>query len=71
MGLRCPRRSEQHMGERFAGGVRRLGADGSTMVEYSILLGLIAVVCVVVVGALGADVFDLFDRTEQLFDPLP
>lgn len=57
---------------RAAGGCTLgLGARGATMVEYSIVLGLIAVACVVVVGVLGLDVLDLFRVAEQNFDPTP
>ncbi len=51
--------------------VRRRAAQGATMVEYSIVLALIAVVSVAVIGFLGGDVLDMFTRAEVLFDPTP
>ena len=37
--------------------------EGATMVEYALMVGLIAVVCITVVAALGDGVFDAFDTT--------
>ena len=43
-----------------------MGSDeGATMVEYGIMVALIAVVSVVVVGVLGVDVFNAFDTAQQ------
>ena len=43
-----------------------LGSDeGATMVEYGIMVALIAVVSVLVVGALGIDVFSAFDSAQS------
>jgi len=42
--------------------------EGATMVEYGIMVALIAVVSVLVVGALGLDVFGAFDSAQ---DKLP
>lgn len=53
------------------GHLPEVGTRGATMVEYSIVLGLIAAVCVIVVGVLGLDVLDLFLAAEQNFDPTP
>ena len=36
---------------------------GATMVEYGIMISLIAVVCLAVVAAIGDGVFDSFDQT--------
>jgi pilus assembly protein Flp/PilA len=37
--------------------------EGATMVEYALMVALIAVVCITVVAALGDGVFDAFDTT--------
>ena len=37
--------------------------EGATMVEYALMVALIAVVCITVVAALGDGVFDAFDQT--------
>ena len=42
---------------------------GATMVEYGIVVALIAVVSIVVVGVLGVDVFNAFDQSQQNMDP--
>ena len=42
---------------------------GATMVEYGIVVALIAVVSIVVVGVLGLDVFAAFDQSQQNLDP--
>ncbi len=42
---------------------------GATMVEYGIVVALIAVVSILVIGALGVDVFDAFDQSQQNIDP--
>ena len=48
----------------------RLGSEeGATMVEYGIMVALIAVVSVLVVGALGVDVFGAFDTAQKNIDP--
>ncbi len=46
----------------------RASEDGATMVEYGIVVALIAVVSILVVGALGVDVFDAFDQSQQQID---
>ena len=44
----------------------RLGSDeGATMVEYGIMVALIAVVSILVVTALGVDVFRAFDTAQD------
>jgi pilus assembly protein Flp/PilA len=37
--------------------------EGATMVEYGIMVSMIAVVCLAVVAAIGDGVFDSFDQT--------
>lgn len=37
--------------------------EGATMVEYGIMVSLIAVVCIAVVAAIGDSVFDTYDQT--------
>ena len=49
---------EAHMNER-----------GATMVEYGIVVALIAVVSILVVGALGVDVFNAFDAGQSNINP--
>ena len=39
--------------------------EGASLVEYGLLLGLIAVAAVLAVAAVGLDVFDVFDATHQ------
>jgi Flp pilus assembly pilin Flp len=47
----------------------RLGGDsGATMVEYAIMVALIASVSILVIGFLGVDVFDAFQDAETQFD---
>jgi Flp pilus assembly pilin Flp len=43
----------------------RLGERGATMVEYGIVVSLIAVVSILVIGALGVDVFGAFNSAED------
>jgi Flp pilus assembly pilin Flp len=43
----------------------RLGERGATMVEYGIIVSLIAVVSILVIGALGLDVFGAFNSAED------
>ena len=38
------------------------GEDGATMVEYALMLGLIALVCIVIITALGSDTRSLFNN---------
>ncbi len=38
---------------------------GATMVEYGIMVALIAVVAILAVGALGLEVFGAFDTAQQ------
>ena len=45
--------------------------EGATMVEYGIMVALIAVVSVLVVGALGVDVFNAFNTSHQEITPGP
>ncbi len=45
--------------ERFAREER-----GATMVEYGLMVTLIAVVCIITVGVLGGEVRDMFDSIE-------
>ena len=48
----------------------RLSSDeGATMVEYGIMVALIAVVSVLVIGVLGVNVFAAFDTAQQNIDP--
>jgi len=48
----------------------RLGGDkGATMVEYGIMVALIAVVSVLVIGALGINVFGAFDVANSNVNP--
>jgi len=47
----------------------RLGDDrGATMVEYAIMVALIAAVSILVIGFLGLDVLDAFLDAETKFD---
>ena len=39
--------------------------EGATMVEYGLMVALIAVVCILVIAALGAEVGLSFDRTQK------
>jgi pilus assembly protein Flp/PilA len=41
------------------------GEEGATMVEYAIMVALIAVVCIAVVTALGTQVFNVFDTVQS------
>ena len=55
-------------------GIKTLNSDewGATMVEYSLAVGLIAILSILVVGALGVDVFGQFDGAQASFtDPMP
>ena len=47
----------------------RASEEGATMVEYGIVVALIAVVSILVVGALGVDVFNAFDQSQSNMDP--
>ncbi len=50
----------------------RMSSDeGATMVEYGIMVALIAVVSILVIGVLGVDVFNAFDTTHQEIGPTP
>jgi len=44
------------------------GDEGASLVEYGLLVGLIAVVAVLAVAAVGTDVFSAFDATQQELD---
>ena len=41
---------------------------GATMVEYGIVVALIAIVSILVVGAVGVDVFGQFEGAQTAFD---
>jgi len=44
----------------------RLGSDeGATMVEYGIMVALIAVVSIIVIGLLGVEVFGAFNTAQN------
>ncbi len=44
----------------------RLGSDeGATMVEYGIMVALIAVVSIIVIGLLGVEVFGTFNTAQN------
>jgi pilus assembly protein Flp/PilA len=47
--------------------IKRMWADeeGATMVEYALMLALIAIVCVLVVTALGSKVGQTFDLAQS------
>ncbi len=48
----------------------RMSSDeGATMVEYGIMVALIAVVSVLVIGVLGVNVFGAFDSAQQVINP--
>ncbi len=49
-------------------GVRFRGDQGATMVEYGIMVALIAAVSILVIGFLGVDVFDAFQTAETEID---
>ena len=39
--------------------------EGATMVEYGLMLALIAVVCIIIITTLGSDVRATFSKVEQ------
>ena len=43
--------------------------EGATMVEYGLMVALIAVVCLVAVGLLGTNVAALFENVSDEFTP--
>ncbi|MGI9648243.1 MAG: Flp family type IVb pilin [Acidimicrobiia bacterium] len=45
--------------------------EGATMVEYGIMVALIAVVSILVVTALGVDVFNAFDTAQSNISTTP
>ncbi|MDH3606690.1 MAG: Flp family type IVb pilin [Acidimicrobiia bacterium] len=47
---------------------RLRGDQGATMVEYAIMVALIAAVSILVIGFLGLDVLDAFSDAETKFD---
>ena len=51
--------------------IKRLFKDeeGATMVEYALMLALIAVVCILVVGAVGTKTGQVFDSAQQELGP--
>ena len=44
------------------------GEEGAALVEYCLLVGLIAVVCILVITALGLEIFGVFDTTQNTLD---
>lgn len=52
----------RHLGARFG------GDEGATMVEYGIMVALIAAISILVIGVLGVDVFDAFTTAEEGID---
>ena len=48
---------------------RMASEEGATMVEYGIMVALIAVVSVLVIGVLGVDVFSAFSTAEANINP--
>jgi len=44
------------------------GEEGAALVEYGLLVGLIAVVCILVITALGLEIFGVFDTTQNTLD---
>ena len=50
----------------------RFGSDeGATMVEYGIMVALIAVVSIIVIGLLGVEVFGAFNTAQNEIGPGP
>ncbi|MBT8216717.1 MAG: Flp family type IVb pilin [Acidimicrobiia bacterium] len=45
--------------------------EGATMVEYGIMVALIAVVSIIVIGALGVDVFAAFNTAQNEISSTP
>ena len=43
--------------------------EGATMVEYALMLGLIAIVCIVAVGAIGTNANTLFEKIRDELAP--
>ena len=44
---------------------------GATMVEYGIMVGLIAAVCIAIIGLMGGEIRDVFAGVEaDLADPI-
>lgn len=44
---------------------------GASMVEYGLLVGLIAIVAIVAVETLGTGIFDLFDSASDSVNAIP
>lgn len=44
------------------------GEEGAALVEYGLLVGLIAVVCILVITALGLEIFGVFNTTQDTLD---
>jgi len=42
--------------------------EGQGMVEYGLIIGLIAIVCIVALIAIGPKIKDLFNRTSDALD---
>jgi len=45
--------------------------EGATMVEYALMLALIAVLCIFVVGSLGGRVLGVFTRADEAMSAPP
>jgi pilus assembly protein Flp/PilA len=45
--------------------------EGQDLVEYAMLLGLIALACVIAVTALGTSISGLFDKITSAVDAMP
>ena len=52
--------------------IKRFAAeeDGATMVEYGLMVGLIAVVCIAAVTLLGGNISELFNRVAGKLTPV-
>ena len=51
----------------YAHRLRAIGARGATVVEYAILVALVAVISIAVIAALGEDVLAVFTGAEEQF----
>ena len=51
----------------FIARLKKFGSreEGATMVEYGLMVALIAVVCLVAVGAVGTNVSQIFNRVAE------
>jgi pilus assembly protein Flp/PilA len=43
--------------------------EGATMLEYGLMVALIAVVCIAAIGVLGGSTMDLFDTANDTLTP--